>query len=154
MGDAAAAVEHLRRRGLKIVLAESCTGGAVAAALTSVPGVSEVFAGSLVTYREDSKRRWIGVDAEAIVKDTAVSAAVAHMMARGALRQTPEADKAVSITGHLGPDAPAELDGIAFVGIARGGNKVDVQKLELQSGDRGSRREEAVRAMLAAIADL
>ena len=152
--NAAEVVDHLRRRRIVLALAESCTGGAVAATLTAVPGVSDVFAGSFVTYRDDSKRRWVGVDAEAIEAETSVSASVAHMMARGALRQTPEATKAISITGHLGPNAPAEQDGVAFIGIARGGNKVDVRRIEFNAKERSKRREEAVAVMLETIAEL
>lgn len=108
----------LEQRGAQIVFAESCTAGLVAASLATVPGVSRWLCGSAVTYQEATKERWLGVRGEDLAAFTAVSEQVATSMARGVLSITPQADLAASITGHLGPGAPPDLDGIVIIGIA------------------------------------
>ena len=141
----------LKQSGNKIVFAESCTGGRVACEMASLPGVSEVFCGSAVTYREGTKQGWLGVDGETMAALTAVSAPVAHQMAAGALSQTPESTIAVSITGHLGPDAPDGFDGIVFVAIAKlvkGKTVVKVSQHQLTQSGRGKRQTEATELVL------
>jgi PncC family amidohydrolase len=108
----------LRERSLRIVFAESCTGGLVSAVLTGIPGVSEHLCGSAVVYRLDTKAAWLGLERAMLDDPGPVSAIVAERMAAGVLARTAEADLAVSVTGHLGPDAPAELDGVVYIGIA------------------------------------
>lgn len=109
----------LKSADLKIVFAESCTGGLVSAALTRVPGISAHLCGSAVVYRIDTKARWLNVSRESLDDPGPVSKVVAEQMAEGVLEITPEADVAASITGHLGPDAPKRQDGLIYVGIAR-----------------------------------
>lgn len=123
---------RLSASGRKLVLAESCTAGLTAAQLARVPGVSANFCGSAVVYRETTKTAWLGVPASNFQNDGpgVVSGATAEAMARGVLAQTPEADIAVAITGHLGPGAPPELDGVTFHGWA------------IRDGDVGSRRHQ------------
>ena len=139
--------EALARKQLKIVFAESCTGGLVSAALAGVPGISEWLCGSAVTYRSPTKVAWLGVDADEIAKHTAVCSGVALKMASGVLGKTPEADFALSITGHLGPGAPEDMDGLVFVGVARRGKKLnpatDVVRSVLTSEGRLVRQREA-----------
>ena len=113
----------------RVVFAESCTGGLISALLTEIPGVSDVHCGSLVVYRYDSKVNWLQVDRELLETCGAVNAEVARQMAAGALRCTPEADFAVSITGHLGPNAPAEQDGLVFLGLAARDGEIVVREL-------------------------
>lgn len=108
----------LLRADWKVVFAESCTAGLISATLARVPGVSRVHCGSAVVYRLATKTEWLNVAAGVLEQFTAVSEPVAKAMAEGVMNRTPEADVAVSITGHLGPDAPAEQDGLIFVGIA------------------------------------
>ena len=108
----------LLRGNSKIVFAESCTGGLLSATLSRVPGISAVHCGSAVVYRLDTKTRWLGVPAALLVDPGPVSEPVARAMSEGVLARTPEADVAISITGHLGPDAPTDQDGLVFVGIA------------------------------------
>jgi PncC family amidohydrolase len=111
--------ETLRSHRCRAVFAESCTGGLVSAALSQVAGISEFHCGSAVVYKLDTKTQWLGVPA-AILKDPGpVSEVVARAMAIGVLIRTPEAHWAASITGHLGPNAPPEQDGLVFIGIAR-----------------------------------
>ncbi len=118
MSKAAELVDALKVAETRLVLAESCTGGLIAAELASIPGVSQWLCGSAVTYRENTKIRWLDVSAESIAQQTAVSEQVAREMAIGVLKQTPEADLSAAITGHLGPNAPPGQDGLIFIGIA------------------------------------
>ena len=118
--EAARQLAHrLAERRMRLVLAESCTGGLVAATLATIPGISQWLCGSAVTYRDQTKIDWLDVSATHIVHLTAVSEEVAGEMATGVLQETQEADLAVSITGHLGPDAPASFDGVIWLGVAR-----------------------------------
>jgi nicotinamide-nucleotide amidase len=91
-----------RARGLSLAAAESCTGGLVAARLTSVPGASETFLGSMVVYSDNMKREQLGVPEETLREYGAVSAETAAAMARGAREQL-GADAAVAVTGIAGP---------------------------------------------------
>ena len=109
----------LRQTQQRIVLAESCTGGLVSAALARVPGISDYLCGSAVVYRLDTKAKWLDISEALLLDPGPVSEAVARAMALGVLIRTPEADLAASITGHLGPHAPEDQDGLIFIGIAR-----------------------------------
>ncbi len=145
-------VESLRAGDCKVVFAESCTAGLVAATLGKQPGISKYLCGSAVTYREDTKQQWLGVRTATLRKYTAVSSQAAIEMARGVLRITPEAQWGVSVTGHLGPDAPPELDGVVYVAIARRrGNSCKLVCCEcyhLSEQTRLRRRAEAVDIVL------
>jgi PncC family amidohydrolase len=110
---------RLSEKQLRIVFAESCTGGLVSNALTRIAGISEWHCGSAVVYRVETKAQWLGIDSKILVSPGPVSRIVAQLMAETILAKTPEADIAASITGHLGPNAPAKQDGLIFVGIAR-----------------------------------
>jgi nicotinamide-nucleotide amidase len=96
-------VAEATARGVTIALAESCTGGMVAAALTDVPGSSAVFLGGVVAYSNKSKSRLLDVDPIVLQQHGAVSQAVAELMAIGA-RDRFGADVCVSVTGIAGPD--------------------------------------------------
>lgn len=117
-------IRLLRESRKRIVFAESCTGGAVAANFTVVPGVSEVFCGSMVVYRNDSKTQWLGLD-PAMLADPeigSVSPQTSQLLAQQVLAHTPEADFALAVTGHFGPDAPAHLNRRIFVALVRRGD--------------------------------
>jgi PncC family amidohydrolase len=113
------AARLLKQTDQKVVFAESCTGGLVSGAMTAVPGISNYHCGAIVVYRNATKTDYLGIPRQMIDKFDAVSAKVAGEMARRVLERTREADIGVSVTGHLGPEAPADLDGVVFVGIAR-----------------------------------
>jgi PncC family amidohydrolase len=139
---------------LRVVFAESCTAGLVSATLSRVPGISNWHCGSAVTYRNATKAGWLGVSEQDLEHPGAVSETVARQMALGVLRNTPEADLSVSITGHLGPDAPPRLDGRVFVGLARreSGDAVtalEVLETKLKASTRVSRQKEAIVLVLA-----
>ncbi len=91
-----------RTRGWTLATAESCTGGMVAVRLTSVPGSSDVFLGSVVAYADEVKKRELGVPAETLAAHGAVSAETAAAMAAGA-RARLRTDVAVAVTGVAGP---------------------------------------------------
>jgi nicotinamide-nucleotide amidase len=91
-----------RARGLTLATAESCTGGMVAARLTSVPGSSDIFLGSVVAYANEVKEAGLGVPGDLLAAYGAVSAEVAAAMAAGA-RERLGADVAVAVTGVAGP---------------------------------------------------
>jgi len=143
---------QLAEKRLKIVFAESCTGGLVSAVLAGIPGISEWLCGSAVTYRSATKIAWLQVDAQQIDKHTAVCGEVARQMAVGVLEKTPEADLALSITGHLGPGAPTPLDGLVFIGRAVRGESgelaTEVSQHSLKTQDRLIRQREATSLVL------
>ncbi len=116
----------LRKNGLKIVFAESCTAGLVSATLARIPGISEHHCGSAVVYRLDTKHRWLDVPEALLLDPGAVSREVAEALARGVLQKTPEADVAAAITGHLGPNAPTEMDGLIWMAVAVRRDEIEV----------------------------
>ncbi|QDU40972.1 Nicotinamide-nucleotide amidohydrolase PncC [Maioricimonas rarisocia] len=136
--------ETLKATGRRIVFAESCTAGLVPAMLARTPGTSEFLCGSCVVYRNGSKAAWLDVPQE-LLDDREigpVSEPVARAMARGALERTPEATVAVSVTGHLGPEAPEGFDGVVWLGWAhRETGEVTAIRKQL-SGERPERTDD------------
>lgn len=106
------------RAGRRIVLAESCTGGLVAAALTEVAGCSAVLDRGFVTYSNEAKRESLGVAEDILDTFGAVSVATAWAMAKGALRHS-GADVAVSVTGVSGPAGGSKMKPVGTVVFAR-----------------------------------
>jgi competence/damage-inducible protein CinA-like protein len=100
--------------GHRLGLAESCSGGLLAARITDVPGASEYMAGSVVAYSDEAKAELLGVDPGLIEAHGAVSPQVAEAMAIGALERF-GADVAVSITGIAGPDGGSEEKPVGYV---------------------------------------
>jgi nicotinamide-nucleotide amidase len=116
--DAAKRVLELcRARGLHVATAESCTGGLVAAALTEIPGSSDVVDRGFVTYSDEAKRAMLGVPAATLKRHGAVSAQTAKAMATGALKNS-QADLAVSITGIAGPGGGSKQKPVGLVHFA------------------------------------
>ena len=134
----------LRARGARMATAESCTGGLIAAACTSLAGSSDWFERGFVTYSNDAKTEMLGVPAEAIAAHGAVSAEVACAMAEGALANS-RASFAVSVTGIAGPGggSAAKPVGTVWIAIAASGEKA-VASLLLASGDRAAIRQASV----------
>jgi PncC family amidohydrolase len=129
-------VEGLKSRNLKIVLAESCTGGLASALLTRIPGVSEFLCGSAVVYQVATKAQWLSVPKSLLRNPGPVSAEVVSKMALGALDITPHAEIAAAVTGHLGPGAPPAQDGLVYLAFARRGrtprrSRLAIKKVEL-----------------------
>ena len=134
-------------RGSTVAVAESCTGGLVAATITAVPGSSGYFLGGVVSYADAAKAALLGVSPEALAAHGAVSAQVAVAMATGA-RARFGASLAVSITGVAGPDGGSEAKpvGLTYVGIADE-HASDVRRFAF-AGDRTGNREAAAAAAL------
>lgn len=127
---------HLRTLGLKAATAKSCTGGLVAAALTAIPGSSDVVDRGFVTYSNAAKTEMLGVPAPLIAAHGAVSEPVARAMAEGAIAHS-DADVAVAITGIAGPGGGSDAKPVGLVHFAaarRGGATVH---LERRYGDLG-----------------
>src|SRR5690606_9336069 len=93
---------HLRSRGWRLAVAESCTGGLVSHLLTNVPGSSDYLLESVVAYSNEAKERRLGVPADLIAAHGAVSEEVARAMAEGA-RRSAQADVGLAVTGIAGP---------------------------------------------------
>ena len=147
-------LDLLSVRGKTLALAESCTGGGVAARLTDVPGASRAFLCSFVTYSNEAKISMLGVLRDTLSKFGAVSAECAREMALGARRRA-GADIAASVTGIAGPgaegtDKPAGLIYIA----ATDGTRTLEEKLETGRADRGYNRVAAAKYALALVRDL
>jgi len=117
---AAALLDQCRSQGVKLVTAESCTGGMLAALLTSVSGSSDVFDCGFVTYSNEAKEKMLGVSHELIAEHGAVSRACALAMAHGAILES-AATLAVSITGVAGPGGgtPSKPVGLVHFACAR-----------------------------------
>ena len=138
----AAAARELLARGLKVALAESCTGGLVAARLVGVPGISASLLEALVTYSDESKVRLLGVPEEVLAQHGAVSRECAEAMATG-LRAQSGADITLSVTGIAGPEGgtPGKPVGtVHFALAAESGLAGDVRRL---GGSRDWIRERA-----------
>ena len=149
LSEAERLLDDYRRAGLKLVTAESCTGGLVAGCLTEIAGSSDVVERGFVTYSNEAKTEMLGVPAEMIRAHGAVSAEVAEAMVRGALDHAP-ADAAVSITGIAGPGGATAHKpvGLVFIGGARRGGTA-VSERHVFPGDRSDVRTASVAAALA-----
>jgi PncC family amidohydrolase len=134
-------------RNITIGAAESCTGGMVAAALTAVPGASEVFKGAIVSYANEVKVALLDVRSETLFKEGAVSEKVALEMARGACRSL-YADYAVSITGVAGPGGGSARKPVGTVWIAVVGGREERAMLHRFAGTREQIRLASTEAAL------
>ena len=141
-----------QRHALTIGVAESCTGGMIAAALTSVPGSSEVFMGGVVSYANEIKIALLGVDEGTLEKSGAVCEEVALQMAQGA-RRALNVDVAVSATGIAGPGGGSAEKPVGTVWIAVAGDSGQAAGLYHFSGGREQVREATVRAALQDLKD-
>ena len=136
----------------RVVLAESCTAGLVSALLGRQPGISKWLCGSAVTYRESVKQSWLDVSAETLADQSPESLETTREMAIGVLRKTSEATLSAAVTGHLGPDAPDNIDGRINVAVARRkGDSIEIADslvFQLMSSTRVDRQHEAATNVL------
>jgi nicotinamide-nucleotide amidase len=140
-------VDLLRDRGLTLGTAESCTGGLVAARITDVPGSSDVFLGSIVSYADSVKRDRLGVPDDVLAAHGAVSAETAEAMAAGA-RAALGVDVAVSVTGIAGPGGGTEEKPVGLVYLHAVGPDGELSRRLDFPGDRETIR---LRAAVAAL---
>lgn len=152
MTDLPALIAHARNAGITLVTAESCTGGLIAAALTTPPGASAVFERGFVTYSNAAKQELLGVRAATLTAHGAVSPEVAREMAEGALAASP-ATLALSVTGIAGPGGSEfKPEGRVCFGLARRGGGVMAQTVEFGALGRDQVRAAACAHGLAMIA--
>ena len=136
--------DALRAKGWRLAAAESCTGGLIAAACTSLAGSSDWFERGFVTYSNAAKSEQLGVDAALIAAHGAVSQAVVEAMASGALDHSP-ADMAVAVTGIAGPGGAVSGKpvGTVWLALMQRGAAPRSERLQL-AGDRTSVRAQSV----------
>jgi len=138
-------VDENRAIGRKVALAESCTGGLVAAAITEIPGSSAVLDRSFVTYSNEAKKETLGVAGDVIDAFGAVSIACVYAMAQGALEHS-DADVAVAISGIAGPDGGSEQKPVGTVVFARAKRYAEDREAEsrlFKAEDRSEVRRQA-----------
>ncbi|WP_062294320.1 CinA family protein [Demequina phytophila] len=140
---------RLREHGATVATAESLTGGAVCAALVSVPGASAVVRGGIVAYTAPMKARLLGVDPDVIAAAGLVSAQVAEAMARG-VRDATGATLGIATTGAAGPE-PHDNSPAGRVYVAVSGPSGEVSRRLDVPGDRAAVRAGAVDAALALV---
>ncbi|MGH7057417.1 MAG: CinA family protein, partial [Acetobacteraceae bacterium] len=147
LGSAATLLSRFRERGLRLVTAESCTGGLLAAALTAVAGASDVFDRGFVTYSNAAKAAMLGVPDALIASEGAMSEAVARTMAKGAIAAS-GADLAIAVTGVAGPDGGSAAKPVGLVWLAAAhrdglvlaeqhrfpGNRAEVRRASVAAG--------------------
>jgi nicotinamide-nucleotide amidase len=119
-------IDDARERSLRIVTAESCTGGLVAAALCAIPGASDVFERGFVAYTNRAKQEMLGVSGDLIADLGAVSEPIARMMAEGAVENS-HAHLSVAITGVAGPGGGTPLKPVGTVHFATARTNHSVQ---------------------------
>lgn len=133
-----------RLTGRTVAVAESCTGGLLAARLTERPGASEFFRGGVVAYSNEAKAELLGVDPGLIEREGAVSPEVAEAMADGALERF-GADVACSVTGIAGPDGGSEEKPVGYVCFCVKSRSGELLPRDIElPGDRGDIRERSV----------
>ncbi len=132
-------IDDARERSLRIVTAESCTGGLVAAALCAIPGASDVFERGFVAYTNRAKQEMLGVSGDLIADLGAVSEPICRMMAEGALENA-HAHVSVAITGVAGPGGGTPMKPVGVVHFATSRANQSVHH-RMEMFDLDSRRE-------------
>jgi nicotinamide-nucleotide amidase len=150
--DAKDVLDVCRSGGLRLATAESCTGGLVAAVLTSIAGSSAVVERGFVTYSDEAKTELLGIPPALIAEHGAVSEPVARAMAEGALARS-RADLAVSVTGVAGPGGGSAQKpvGLVHFACARRDNPTEHLRMLYGQRDREEIREASVRQAFALI---
>ena len=143
---ASSLIKKLQEKNLTIAVAESLTGGLVAASLTEIRGASKVFKGSITAYSDEIKQNILNVNEETITNFTSISEQVALEMAIN-VRKILKSDIGISTTGVAGPEKSAGFaPGLVFVAISIGDHNM-CQKLEI-TGDRSKIRNQTVHEIL------
>ena len=148
---AAQVLKACKDNGLRLALAESCTGGLIAGVVSAVPGSSDVLDRGFVTYANEAKTEMLGVSEELIATHGAVSKSVARAMAEGAIRPS-AVDVSGSVTGIAGPGGGIDKKpgGLVHIASARTNTATRHQR-HVFEGDREAVRLQAVDAVLALV---
>ena len=146
-------ISLLREKGCRMSAAESCTGGLIGSAITDVPGASDVFLGSAVTYSNESKERILGVRHDTLLKYGAVSEQTAREMALGSINAY-GSDYSVAVTGIAGPGGatPEKPVGLVYIAAADGPRTVVCRNIF--DGDRRTVREQTVEKAIELLKDM
>ena len=141
--EAEALVGMLKARGKTLSTAESCTGGLIGAAVTSVPGSSEVYVGGAISYSNEVKESLLGVKAKTLAEHGAVSEETAREMVVGAMDRF-RTGTAIAVTGMAGPGGatPTKPVGLVYIAVADGPRTVVCRNVF--DGDRDAVREQTV----------
>lgn len=144
----------LNKHNMRLVTAESCTGGMIAAALTDIPGSSAVFERGFVTYANEAKEEMLGVSLDTIKVFGAVSGPTVEEMVRGALNNS-RGGIAVATTGIAGPDGGSETKpvGTVFIGVGLKGHPVKSYEHHF-AGARAAIRQQSVDAAIEHLIEL
>jgi PncC family amidohydrolase len=145
--------ESFDRLGYRLAVAESCTGGQLAAAITDLAGVSSFFLGGVVSYADDVKHDLLGVPREVLTEQGAVSEPTARAMAAG-VRERLGSDVGVGITGIAGPGGATERKPVGLVYIAVAAPGRTVCREDVWPGDRAAVRQASVGAALRLVLDM
>jgi len=152
-GLAQSAGHALHQRGLMLAVAESCTGGWIAQAVTTIEGSSAWFDRGFVTYTNIAKRELLGVSATTIARQGAVSEATVRAMAEGVLQHS-HADVALAVTGIAGPGGGSAEKPVGTVWIAWcGKHRETISRRFRFDGDRAQVRRQTVAAALGGLVD-
>jgi nicotinamide-nucleotide amidase len=143
---AAVVLEHCRRAGFRVAVAESCTGGMLGERITNIPGSSDVFLGGVIAYHNEVKKNQLGVQEDDIRRHGAVSEQVATQMATG-VRARLGADIGIAITGVAGPGGGTPEKPVGLIWIAVSAAEVKARRFQL-IGDRTEIRQRAAQAAL------
>ena len=144
----------LLTRDMRVVVAESCTGGGIAQAMTNTPGSSQWFERGFVSYSNDSKKELLGVSEETLLNFGAVSEQTAGEMAAGAL-QNSHAQVSVAVTGIAGPDGGSNEKPVGLVCFGWSINNEPTKTASIVfQGDRSTIRQQAIRMAIQGLIDL
>src|SRR3954453_21721380 len=140
-------VRRLCDAGLIVATAESCTGGMLAALLTDIEGAGHGFDRGFVVYSNDAKTDLLGIPANVLEHNDAVSETVARAMAEGALERS-KADVALGVTGFAGPGAPDQEEGLVHFALARRRGDTVHREEHFGALGRGAIRVKSLKALL------
>lgn len=140
--------ETLREKGLKLALAESCTGGLLSSIVTDIAGSSDYFIGSVVAYANSVKEAELGVKAGTLRRYGAVSAATAREMALGVKKKL-NADISAAITGIAGPGGgtPEKPAGLVFIAVSKGRTTI-VERFVFRGPRKSIKKQSAEAALM------
>ncbi|WKZ33918.1 MAG: CinA family protein [Thermodesulfobacteriota bacterium] len=139
--------EALRKKGLKLAIAESCTGGLLSSMITDIPGSSDYFEGAVIAYANPVKARMLKVKSRTLASYGAVSRETAGEMAQGA-RKAFKADISAAVTGIAGPGGgtPKKPVGLVYIAVSKG-NRMMVRRFLFRGGRKAVKRQSAEAAL-------